>query len=442
MPPRRSEPSRSSPSPPSTGRRPVLQWPDTTGSVLRQGQGRAPDRRVAGPLRWVRRTIIVVVALFVAGPAGTADAHVGWVATSDYLTVVNGIAPAIPGLDVTVVDLSGTLQLHWTGSGPVIVAGYAGEPYLRLANGRVERNRRSPATTLNRDRFANVDADPQADAKAEPVWEAVSTGTTVIWHDHRTHWMSNAPPPDVQAHPSRPAMVIPEWQIPLDVDGQAVTVSGYVAWVPPPSKAPWLCTGGGWLVVVAAAMVVGVWRQRLLVVAAALLAVVFLSDSVGWLIASGAPPTERVHDAIWIAVVALAGLALGLLRARPVDRLLPVGAIALVGAVVGGIGRLAALSHARVASALPDWWCRLSTTTCVTLGLVLGAGVVFRLVITIAAPPKRPGATVSSGARRGAADDPCGSRLLGPDDLAGRLVDDGSRKSTPVREPSRAHRRP
>ena len=54
----------------------------------------------------------------------------------------------------------------------------------------------------------SISADPifaftpaNADPRAEPDWRQVSTQPEYDWHDHRTHWMSASPPPQVAADP-------------------------------------------------------------------------------------------------------------------------------------------------------------------------------------------------------------------------------------------------
>jgi hypothetical protein len=52
-------------------------------------------------------------------------------------------------------------------------------------------------------------------------WQRTATDGTVMWHDHRIHWMS----------PSRPAVIdtdgtVLRWEVPLSVDGTVHTVRG------------------------------------------------------------------------------------------------------------------------------------------------------------------------------------------------------------------------
>ena len=120
----------------------------------------------------------------------------------------------------------------------VVVPGYSDEPYLRIGPDGVWRNANSPATYINLDRFARVDVPEHAQGQEEPDWVQISTESAYVWHDHRTHWMSeDLLPPAVAADPSRPHTVF-EWTVPLVHGGTPVEVDGVLTWSPPPS--PWL----------------------------------------------------------------------------------------------------------------------------------------------------------------------------------------------------------
>jgi hypothetical protein len=124
----------------------------------------------------------------------------------------------------------------------VLVPGYSDEPYLRIGPDGVWRNAHSPATYINLDRFGRVDLPADADAAAEPEWVRVSTQPQYVWHDHRTHWMSERQlPPQVAADPGRGHTVF-DWTVPLRHGSTAVEVAGELTWSPPPS--PWLVGAG------------------------------------------------------------------------------------------------------------------------------------------------------------------------------------------------------
>src|SRR4051794_27300528 len=148
-----------------------------------------------------------LVALAILAPAPAHGGSANQV-TSDYRVELSGVAPATKGLSVDVVDVDGTLQLTWNGDGDVVVDGYDGEPYLRVGDNGVERNIHSPATYLNQNRYARVDMPATADSSAAPEWEQISSGRSVRWHDHRTHWMDVTPPLVVRNDPSSEHVII------------------------------------------------------------------------------------------------------------------------------------------------------------------------------------------------------------------------------------------
>ncbi|WP_448625056.1 hypothetical protein [Geodermatophilus sp. URMC 64] len=188
----------------------------------------------------MRRVLLVVLAaiaaLLVAGPA---QAHVGGgAAGSDFDGRVLAVTPAMPGVSVRVLQFGDEFELVNTSNTEVLVPGYSDEPYLRIGPDGVWRNAHSPATWINLDRFGRVTLPADADPAAEPDWQQVSTEPSYVWHDHRTHWMSQGQlPPPIAADPTRTHRVF-EWQIPMLYGGQEVTVAGELTWSPPPS--PWV----------------------------------------------------------------------------------------------------------------------------------------------------------------------------------------------------------
>jgi hypothetical protein len=188
----------------------------------------------------VRRLLVVVLsvlaALLVAGPA---QAHVGGGrAGSDFDARVLAVTPSVPGVSVRVLSFGDDVELVNASSTEVLVPGYSDEPYLRIGPDGVWRNRNSPATYLNLSLDGRATLPSSADPHASPDWEQVSTETSYVWHDHRTHWMSAGElPPVVAADPSRPHQVF-EWSIPVFYGSQEVVVTGELTWSPPPS--PWV----------------------------------------------------------------------------------------------------------------------------------------------------------------------------------------------------------
>ena len=66
----------------------------------------------------------------------------------------------------------------------------------------------------------------------------LSTEPHYVWHDHRTHWMSEGQlPPVVAADPGR-SHTVSEWTVPIRYGDTPAEVTGVLTWSPPPS--PWL----------------------------------------------------------------------------------------------------------------------------------------------------------------------------------------------------------
>ncbi|WP_324276415.1 hypothetical protein [Blastococcus brunescens] len=190
--------------------------------------------------RPVARLLVVVLGVLAAlAVTGPAAAHVGGdAAGSDFDARVLATTPEIPGLSVRVLQFGDELELVNETGTEVTVPGYDDDPYLRIGPDGVWRNANSPATYINLDRYAQVDLPDHAERGAEPDWVQVSTEPHYVWHDHRTHWMSeDVLPPAVAADPDSSHTVF-EWTVPMVHGDTPVEVTGLLTWSPPPS--PWL----------------------------------------------------------------------------------------------------------------------------------------------------------------------------------------------------------
>jgi len=180
--------------------------------------------------------VVAALVLLPAAPAWAhgADAPDG----TDYRTVVTEVTPAMPGLSVRAVEAGARLELTNRTGTTVEVLGYQNEPYLEVRPDGVYENVRSPAVYLNATLTGSAALPPGTDPTSPPEWRRASTAPVVRWHDHRTHWMESAPPPEVAADPTREHR-IRDWVVPLRTGVSTMEARGTLDWVPPPSPGVW-----------------------------------------------------------------------------------------------------------------------------------------------------------------------------------------------------------
>src|SRR5262245_9130436 len=116
--------------------------------------------------RTLSAALTTVAAALVVAPA--AGAH-GTVERTGLVSTVAKVANG-RGLEASVAG-DGRFTLVVPAGADVVVLGYANEPYLRFAHGRVYENASSST------------------AEPSPHWRELTRGRSHTWHDHRTHWM-------------------------------------------------------------------------------------------------------------------------------------------------------------------------------------------------------------------------------------------------------------
>ena len=323
--------------------------------------------------------LLVAVVAIVLTPA-PADAHgIGGIRPSNYETRVLSVRPTTLGVEVTAVDLGGRLELRNTSGTDVTVLGYDDEPYLRVGPRGVFENRRSPAVYLNRTGTASSPVPARADPTATPEWRRIGDGTTVRWHDHRTHWMGQTDPPAVRADPGVVHQVQP-FVVKLRQGAETIRVTGDVRWIPGPAPWPWIG-----LALLLALVVVMLSRTRFAVAAVgATLVVVALSEAAhivgGWggtTVGAGTKLAASVYAAGGIAVSVLA--LVWLLR-RGLDAAAPLVLVAgLFLALAGGLADVTVLTRSQLPTTLPDTAARLVVSLALGLGLGLAGAGALRL---------------------------------------------------------------
>ncbi|MDP9465595.1 MAG: hypothetical protein M3P52_13305 [Actinomycetota bacterium] len=304
----------------------------------------------------------VLLAATVLAPAKPVLAHGGnGGAASDYRIEMTGFEGDATGIEVRPVELGDRMELVRTTAKEVQILGYEGEPYLRLDAGGVFENLNSPAHYINLDRFARTTTPPTATPTAEPNWVKQSDGTSVRWHDHRTHWMDPTPRQDVRDNPDVERVIFPANRVELLVDGRPVVAIVKVTWLPPPSRMMWLVITSLAACALLAALVLLPSLRRFAAAFA-------LIGAIAGLVGSGTSMFHAVAGALAI-VIALTGWMLK-------NRWLPIAASGIV--VVLSVTRFEVFEHQLLAGWAPAVMQRIA----ITLALALASAVVGSELVT------------------------------------------------------------
>ncbi len=313
---------------------------------------------------WTKATTVLALGIVLTG-VGFLDASpaaADGTGPTRYESVIDDVEPDLDQVEVSVVGGDAFLQVVADDGTEVSIDGYDGEPYLRIdADGSVWENRRSPSVYLNATRDGGDGRFPQGvSSGAEPDWQQVGDDGVVAWHDHRIHWMLDEEPTVGTDG------VVQEWELPMDVDGTEVVVTGRL--LLKGSVFPWAAAVA--VVAAAGALVAGRGlRGRLvtLTVASAAAIVVAVAAYTVNPPRSGASVVPLVLTVVAAVCVAASWWAARSTGRSLVQLALPLAAVAaLLGWVVQ---RLGTFWMATVPSELPGWLDRALT------GMVLGAAV-------------------------------------------------------------------
>jgi hypothetical protein len=188
-----------------------------------------------------RAALAAITTLLWLLAASSALGHEG---NTNFRSEIESVRPSVPGVSFEVLNYDSDIELIDRSGHAVTVYGYEGEPYARiLPDGSVQMNQRSPATYLNENRYAEATVPKSADPNAPPVWKTVDDSGTLIWHDHRMHYMAKGTPPQVKDESKRTKVF--DYEIPLRIDGRTGAIDGTLFWVGPAdtSKTPFLIVG-------------------------------------------------------------------------------------------------------------------------------------------------------------------------------------------------------
>ncbi len=165
-------------------------------------------------------------------------------------SVVESITPSNPAVRVDIIGGDAFVRMRVERGHSVEMNGYYDEPFVRVdANGEAFVNIASQTHELSRTRYGTTAIDEKPTSTADPVWRRESTNGTVLWHDHRVHWMSTQAP-----RATDESGLVQQWTIPMRIDGAATVVSGglYVRDAP----------GSWWWLLAIPALVVGYALSR------------------------------------------------------------------------------------------------------------------------------------------------------------------------------------
>ena len=324
--------------------------------------------------------MLVGIALVIATASPAAAHGAGGLQPTDYVTEVDAVTPALPGVQVRSVDLGSKIELRNDGREPVTVLGYDDEPYLRVARHGVFENTHSPAVFLNRGQTTTGRVPGSYDATATPEWRKISDGNVARWHDHRAHWMGSSDPPVVARDRSRPHVVMRSWEVPLRVAGRTAIITGDARWIPPPSPWPWMLGAIALAGIVIALGRTRTWAQ----VMAVAFAILLVSETIH-LVGGWEATTSSFLSKLGAGVYSIAGLVIGvialiwLLRRDPRDAT-PIALIAaLFLFIAGGLADITSLTRSQLPTTLAPWLARLTVITALGLGCGLMVTAALRL---------------------------------------------------------------
>jgi hypothetical protein len=309
-----------------------------------------------------------VLAGALLAPAGPASAHGGeGPDATAYRTEVTALSPAEPGLSVRVVEAGARLELRNRTGRTVEVLGYQGEPYLEVRPDGTYENVNSPATYTNRTLDGETPVPADASPTAAPQWRRVATDTTVRWHDQRTRWLDEDPPPAARADPSR-SHKLRDWVVPLRTGARTIEVRGSLTWEPPPAAWLW------WLGALALAAGLTALGRR----AAGRIGPVALAAgtiTLGYAVTRTTLGVGGQAPALVAAVLAVVAGVLTLRGRAPF--LLALAGTLLV--VFGGLADVGVFGQAIVSFPGPSWPARAAVLVAIGAGLAMAATGVLRL---------------------------------------------------------------
>ena len=189
-----------------------------------------PHHRIA-----VAIGLLTIVGFTTLASAEPASAHAGveQLATNWRSNNVR-LSEPYPGISVAVTEMGDQVELRNQSEHTVVVLGYSGEPYLRITNGGVQVNAKSPAGFINRSENAPSSIPQRFDVRAVPRWFMASKQGRFSWHDHRAHYGT------------RTASDGRQWHIPLLIEQRKIEIVGQYQYAKPMFSRPLVHRGVWW----------------------------------------------------------------------------------------------------------------------------------------------------------------------------------------------------
>jgi hypothetical protein len=303
----------------------------------------------------------LLAALVCASPA-SAHGQDAPVATN-VRVVVNGVEPAVPGVEVRAVEAGARLELTNRSAGAVEILGRRGEPFLRIRPDGVDENRNSP--TLYASRSRKGEAAPVGLGR-QPDWRPASNRPVVRWHEERVHGSS--------------------WTVPLLVDGaEPGVIRGAIELAEAPPAARW------WIATLVLALLAAV-GAGVRTAGAIVVGVVAIAVTVAFALAATTPGAAGEFAGQLVArglslLTGAAALAAGLAGwRRRADLALAAAGVCVT--VAAGLAHSGVFANAVVAG--PSW-VRPAVTVVIGLGLGLTVAAARSWYLTRPAAPTLSG---------------------------------------------------
>lgn len=355
---------------------------------------RGPTALMPAPSSIAARILIrLIVSISIgvcvtAGIPSPAWSHgVSGAKSSNYLVDNVRVEPANDNVDVRTIEAGNRLQLTVKGDSEVVVFGYSGEPYLRISARGTEVNAMSPAVQLNELPGPWEDIAVLSKPTGDVQWVMVDSDTTTEWKDHRARWGFSGLPPAVEANPEDEHLVIPNWEVPIEVSGQPASIEGSLSWVPAtPALTKYLVAALGTLGL--SALLIALSKKKYLFLGSLLaMLVVNLWHSFG----SAGDSTEveemvrRVATDVQTLTVTAAGIMAFVVLAKRDGASRELGYyLALFAAVLitlfGGFSDTSSWSNSQVPFRWSYEWARWLVVVTLILGISITAASIFRLM--------------------------------------------------------------